>query len=73
LQEWLGFWQVGKQVTINAKGDLILRPTYFEKALTDRGAAARDHNVGWEPSGWQLPGSCWGLVWASTASRDSAA
>jgi hypothetical protein len=33
-------------VSINAKGDLILRPTYFELSVVHRGASARHHLTG---------------------------
>lgn len=41
-----GFRRVGKRVTINAKGDLMLRPSYFEMSVTHGGTSARHHLAG---------------------------
>jgi hypothetical protein len=41
-----GFNRVGKRVSINPKGDLILRPTFFEVSVIQRGTSAKHHMTG---------------------------
>lgn len=41
-----GFKRGGKRVTVNAKGDLVLRPTYFETSVMQRGTNASHHKTG---------------------------
>jgi hypothetical protein len=42
----LGFKRAGNRVSINVKGDLILRPTYFEVSVMQRGNNTKHHMTG---------------------------
>lgn len=38
-----GFKRAGNRVSINSRGDLILRPTYFEVSVIQRGTSTKHH------------------------------
>ncbi|KAL4440742.1 hypothetical protein ABPG77_000451 [Micractinium sp. CCAP 211/92] len=42
IPKW-GFKRSGKRVTIDASGNLILRPSYFELSVMERGTRTKDH------------------------------
>ncbi|KAL4457464.1 hypothetical protein ABPG75_012329 [Micractinium tetrahymenae] len=42
IPKW-GFKRSGKRVTIDASGNLILRPSYFELSVMERGTKTKDH------------------------------
>ena len=41
-----GFKRAGQRVTIDGRGSLILRPTYFELSVVHRGSEVKDHMTG---------------------------
>lgn len=44
VPKW-GYKSVGNRVTINPRGDLILRPSYFEMSVTHRGSSVKHHST----------------------------
>ncbi|PSC72141.1 alpha beta-hydrolase [Micractinium conductrix] len=42
----IGFKRVGRRVSIDAQGNLLLRPSYFERSVVHRGMRAADHLTG---------------------------
>ncbi|PSC69058.1 alpha beta-hydrolase isoform B [Micractinium conductrix] len=42
----VGFKRSGKRVSINGRGNLILRPSYFELSVMERGTKTKDHMTG---------------------------
>ena len=42
----VGFKRAGKRVTVDAQGNQVLRPTYFELSVVQRGTAAAHHMTG---------------------------